>query len=347
MTKYEQSAWLAAAPRATNGGGLMAWLRNCSGIAAAVIFALALGVGVAGAQQIPKPERASLRVGILPFGNCVSIYFAKERGYFTALGLDVSLVYQDAGVQLLPAMEAGKIDMAYVSALPLLTANSQGFDFVIIAGMSLTQGAKTGAILTLRSGPTKLTELTGKSVGFGPLGSYTDLFGRAALEKAGVDLRTVKVLTGPYAVLPDQLREGQVAAIFTHDPGLSVALSRGARVIATPYEDVSGGSTAFAQVASTRRFARANPKTIEAFVSGLERAMNFLNANETEWRAAIGRFLKLSPEVLAVVQRENYQIAVPVDRLRQIADLATKYGYAQKKVERVENMVWPTAVPKK
>ncbi|MCI0532497.1 MAG: ABC transporter substrate-binding protein, partial [candidate division Zixibacteria bacterium] len=97
-------------------------------------------------QGEPKAE---LRVGMLKTVDTIHPLIAKEKGYFEAEGLDVSVHSFGTSPALAEAIAAGEIDIAYMSVVPTGIWKAKGTDIVILAGAS-----RGGDILCTRDGKT-------------------------------------------------------------------------------------------------------------------------------------------------------------------------------------------------
>ena len=124
----------------------------------------------------PPPQRASATVAVLPFISSAPVFIAKERGYFTAEGLDVEIKSFDAAQPVALAVASNAADfgvtaftgaffnLAGKGALKVIAAQSReepGYDFV--AYVASKQAYAAG----LRSPK----DLAGKSVAITTVGS--------------------------------------------------------------------------------------------------------------------------------------------------------------------------------
>src|SRR5690349_5831997 len=66
--------------------------------------------GAAGA-----PEKAKIKVGVLPVVDVAPLYDAIEKGYFKEQGLDVDAVVLSSGPQAVQQIISGDLDIAFTS----------------------------------------------------------------------------------------------------------------------------------------------------------------------------------------------------------------------------------------
>ena len=100
---------------------------------------IALG-GLVGCSTSPASPHASdtagepFALGHLNSTAHVLAFVAQEEGYFADEGLDVSLVQLSSGTEMVSALEAGKLDAAFIGSVPAIVAQSNGHDVSIFGG---------------------------------------------------------------------------------------------------------------------------------------------------------------------------------------------------------------------
>lgn len=139
-----------------------------------ILFALVVLV-LASALPARAQELEKVRVGISPAQSTAGIFIAKEKGYFSAVGLDVEIVpFPGSGPEMLPALASNQLQVGAgnISA-KMYNAMARGIQMRIVAD----KGSNT------------------------PHSGYLALVARKALQgriKGPADLKGLKVaLTGP------------------------------------------------------------------------------------------------------------------------------------------------------
>jgi NitT/TauT family transport system substrate-binding protein len=160
---------------------------------------------------------------ILPFE------VARQRGFFEAEGLDVSLVYMRSGTQAMNALLAGSLDWIGTPMDLVVQAVAKGKPAVMLASTSqlpffaLMIGPRTSGVQTTR-------DLAGKTIGVANLGSTDQLLAQYLLTREGVDPSSVEFVAFG-ANLYEQLARGQVEAGMVQEPSLSLLERTGGRVL--------------------------------------------------------------------------------------------------------------------
>lgn len=84
-------------------------------------------------------EKTDFNIGYLNSTAHLLAFVAKEEGYFSEEGLDVTLTQFASAAELANGLEAGKLDVAFIGSVPAITFQSQGHDLTIFGG-AMTNG---------------------------------------------------------------------------------------------------------------------------------------------------------------------------------------------------------------
>jgi NitT/TauT family transport system substrate-binding protein len=174
---------------------------------ASIIFVLLL-VCAAAANSHAANTRP-LRIAFLfTSGTMASMWMAKETGSFAKEGLDVEMISMSSTLAL-PALLANEIDVAQISAVPLINASLRGFDPVFVAGMLNTMIWDLYARPEIKSAE----QLKGKIVGTERPGSPVAYGTLVSLRKLGLAAKDVQLrILGGSAQITAALMTGQIVA---------------------------------------------------------------------------------------------------------------------------------------
>ena len=84
-------------------------------------------------------EKTSINIGHLNSTAHLLAFVAKEEGFFSEEGLDVTLTQFSSAAELVNGLESDKLDVAFIGSVPTLTFQSQGHDVSIFGG-AMTNG---------------------------------------------------------------------------------------------------------------------------------------------------------------------------------------------------------------
>src|ERR1700760_4959000 len=76
-----------------------------------VLLAAACGNPAASSTGSNRPEKPDVTVAVVPATSVAGLYIAQQRGYFAAAGLHVKIVPVASGVNALPELVRGSVDV--------------------------------------------------------------------------------------------------------------------------------------------------------------------------------------------------------------------------------------------
>ena len=268
------------------------------GLAASALAALPLGTRAQAGTKI--------MLGYTAVTDFASAFVAAEQGYFKRRNLDVELKFIPLNSTIPAALQSDSLQVGGPTPSVFLQAVDGGLDLVVVAGAGVTSQAITGFGVVARAGSNIKTpqDFVGKKVGVPGLGAFLQVTFRAWLKANGVDYRKVNFVEAPFPQHADLLRGGLIDAVVTADPFMARITDSGAGYVVSYYSTFLPDGNPTIVYAATRAWAKANAGAAKAFREAIVDGANFMKdpKNDAAVRAAIGKFIKLPPEVLAKAQ---------------------------------------------
>jgi ABC-type nitrate/sulfonate/bicarbonate transport system substrate-binding protein len=87
-----------------------------------------------------RAETLALQLGAMPTDASAQAFYALDRGFFKAAGLDVTLTVLTNTASIASAVSAGAVDIGYGSVVPLAEAHNRGLSFKAIAPAGMYAG---------------------------------------------------------------------------------------------------------------------------------------------------------------------------------------------------------------
>lgn len=235
-----------------------------------------------------------------------SVFVAREEGFFSRRGLDVEPKFIPLNSTIPAAIQADSLTIGGPTPSVFLQAVDGGLDHVVVAGGGVTSKSITGFGLVARAGSNirGAQDCVGRRIGVPGLGAFLHVTFRGWLKQQGVDYRKVTFVEAAFPQHGDLLRGGSLDAVVTADPFMSRITDSGAGYVASYYSTfLPDGQPTIIHTAKREWVAR-NPAAARAFRDAVAEAAAFMqqSKNDAKVRAAIGKFIKLPPEVLAKVQ---------------------------------------------
>ena len=201
-----------------------------------------------------------------------------QNGEFEKLVPGVKFTSQDyaAGPDVMKALRAGTVDIAYTGPFPPMKAYANDKDMVLLAG-----AAKGGTeLMVSKNSPIKtVKDLKGKVVAINQEGSTVDALVRYNLLQAGLnpdkDVTMVEIKPAQQA---DALKRGEAAAVAAPAPWPSVvAINGNGRPLLNWKQILSNGDYLAGVAFTTKKFATNNPNFVKQFVAAHQSITERLN----------------------------------------------------------------------
>jgi sulfonate transport system substrate-binding protein len=249
-------------------------------------------LGLAGGARAGQ----TVRIGYQKFGLLVLV---KARGRLekalAALGWSVAWSEFPGGIQLVEALQAGKLDFGVLGEAPPIFALAAGAPLVYL-GAEPPAPAGEAVLVPKRSAIKTLADLAGKQVVVNK-GSNSHYLLVKALEEAKVPYDQVKVTFVPPAGARAAFEAGQVDAWSIWDPFLASAqVATGARVL----RDGRGLVENVGYYVGTRDFARDQPAIADAILADVGDTGAWANQNAGAVVDLLAPQLGISKEALSL-----------------------------------------------
>ena len=289
-------------------------------------------------------EQMSLSIGFVTWIGMTPLHIALEKGFFRDLGLDLKPQTFGTNTDLNAAFLAGQLDASTpVTSAAVLTA-SKGKDFRIVLVQDNSVG---GDGILARNSIKSIKAFKGQKIAV-EKGAVSHFFLLQVLAEAGLTEADVTLVNADVTTATSAYQSGQVDIAVAYAPFLQQAneAQPDGRVI----YDTAKMPTAISDFyIFDQAFAEANPKAVEAFVTGIFQGRDFLEQNPEEGLALAAKALETTPDALAAdlkgVELPDAQANLKlldasqgespvVTSLQNMAD----FMIAQKQVESVPNL---------
>ena len=235
-----------------------------------------------------------------------SVFVAAEQGYFSKRNLDVELKFIPLNSTIPAAIQADSLQIGGPTPSVFLQSVDGGLDHVVVAGGGMTAKTNTGFgfVAKAGSGIRSAKDCLGKKIGVPGLGAFLHVTFRAWLKQNGVDYKKVNFIEASFPQHGDLLRGGSIDAVVSADPFMSRIVDSGAGYVASYYSTFLEEGNPTIVYAAKREWAQRNASAVSAFREAVQEAAAFIkqSKNDGAVRAAIGKYIKLPPEVLAKMQ---------------------------------------------
>jgi len=195
-----------------------------------IVFVLfvAAALAVIDRERAPAQEKISISYPSIASTGGIVPWIAKERGFFTAAGVEAELIYT-SGALSMQALIGGSVDLVLGSIFDPLSAIAGGADIVILGSFNNSPPY----VMAARPDVRDVKDLRGKKIGVRSLTGPATAMTQFLLEENGLDTkRDVQILrVGGTAERLAALKEGLVDAALIDEAVAHRAKEAGLNVI--------------------------------------------------------------------------------------------------------------------
>jgi ABC-type nitrate/sulfonate/bicarbonate transport system substrate-binding protein len=309
--------------------------------AACIVVLAAMTTGLAHRSYAQAQSQVAVRAAYIPVVTWLPAWVAKEKGFFAAHGLNVTLSIAQ-NLSTLPGTVGKQFEFVPSTAPDLLKSVASGLDVVAVASevFETEDNPSTHVIVTKDSGIAGPKDLSGKLIATPTIGGVIHVSVLYWLKKNGVDPASVRAVEVPFPNMPDQLKAKRVDAVESLEPFAGALLANGNVSIATPLLSV-GKDVLFPFWISQGEWARANLATIKAWIAALEDAKSFIETNPAEARKIMAQYTKLPEAVVQATPFPTYRFAIKPEDIQVWAAALKDVGQLDKEVDSSKLVVTP------
>ena len=285
------------------------------------MLAVAL-TSVAGAQQ----AMPTVRLAMPPTDAASQGFYAKEKGFFKQVGLNVEILSINEGASVAAAVAGGTADIGQSNLSSLCAAHERGLPFVAIAGSNLyVSTTHQSELVVAPNAPYKTAkDLNGKIIAVAGLKNVQEVSFNKWMDTTGGDWKSTKIVEIPFASTVEAVASGRVDAAMMAEPQLSGALqAKRVRILSTPMDTI-GKEWIIGTWFTTSAYAKAHPDVVKAFAKAMQLSADWANHNQAE----SGKLLEAQTGVQlgANASRVIFANKLDVSQMQPLIDASAKYG---------------------
>jgi len=236
----------------------------------------------------------TLRLGVFPDAGSLPLLVADQEGLFAAEGLSVKVTQFQSAVERDAAFQAGALDGLVGDLIGAALLADRGFPVRVTSECD----GRFGLVAAPQAGVLSLKDLGGTPIA-GSLHTIIQFFADTALAGAGVPADKMTYLSVPKMALRlEMVAGGQVKAAALAEPFLTVAMSRGARLLASS----EGMAGAQAVILFSAPYQKSHPAALDAFYRAYDKAAAKINAAPDAYRDFLVKTLRFPDQV-----RDSYR----------------------------------------
>lgn len=169
-------------------------------------------------------EKSTLKIGYLPITHAAPLYFEDELDGTYSNGTEIELVKFGSWIELMDALNTGRIDGASVLIELAMKAKEKGIDLKAVA-----LGHKDGNAAVVDPEIESVEDLKGTTVAIPHTLSSHNILMKRMLERGNMTYDDVKMVEMPPPEMPSALATGQISSYIVAEPfgALGVTMDHG------------------------------------------------------------------------------------------------------------------------
>lgn len=280
----------------------------------------------AGPEKVRIGETAGVPTAFLQFGVA--------KGFFAKAGIELDVRPVEGAAPIVTGVVSGDYDMGGSDTVTFATAIGRRLPLTMIApGTSATDddAADFSSILVRKGSPIREpADLAGKTIAVNILANIGEVTIRGALDRLGVDPRSVRFTEVPFPEMATAVQRGDVDAAWIIEPFQTIALSAGLRRILSPYATFQPGLQ-IGSIVTTRRYAEERSDVVRDFQRAHRETAAYIARHPGEFRAALPRIAKLEPGLARSVILPVWRQRVDRRAVDRVAAGMLRYGLVNEK----------------
>jgi len=292
-------------------------------------------------------KTVTITVGAAQSPSAAAVELGQQKGIFKRHGIALKMAPVATGAAGVAQLVNGQIQVALGGLSGVITASSQNIPVKFVSGGVSDHPDKAGTqyqtIVSTKSGITSFKDLSDKTVAVNSLKCCWEFWTREAVEKAGGNSKSLKMVQVPF---PDQvaaLKQGRVQAVTTLQPFATSLIGQGYKSIGDPaaiaYDNPDNTNTNFFM---SDKFISGNPDAVKRWQAALQDASEYANAHPDETRKVIATLTKGAPDLIAKMPLPRYTAALDRKAIEDEAKFLVKYGVI-KQAPAYDKLAWTGA----
>jgi len=271
-------------------------------------------------------EPVTVNVAVIPTDSAAQVYYALDRGFFKAAGLDVHVTAMTSSSAIIAAAVSGSIDIGNATVGSAAAARSRGVDVRFLAPAGLWQAsAPTAKVVVTKDSPLRTAaDFAGKTIAVTGLADLTYDATRAWIDQSGTPATATNYVELPEPAMVAALKAHRIDGAVLIEPFLTAAADDVTPLVAVD-DYVAQRFIATGWLASDA-WLQAHPDVAARFAAVMRQTAEWANAHRSESAEILLRYTKLTPEIAAKMTRATYGTALDPALIAPVIANAQKYG---------------------
>ncbi|HWJ97457.1 MAG TPA: glycine betaine ABC transporter substrate-binding protein [Acidimicrobiales bacterium] len=244
-------------------------------------------------KKVDAPKKLRIAYQAIPNGDLI---VKQQKLLEKALpGTEIDWQLFDSGGSVNEAVAAGDIDLGLAGSSPVSRGISNGIDYRVVWIHDVIGDAEALVVSDDIGG---IEDLAGKTIAT-PFASTSHFSLLAALNDAGVDPSTVKIIDSE----PDEIyaawSQGDIDGAYVWNPNLAKIVDDGGKVLITSADLAEKGQTTYDLGVASNAFAEKYPDVLDVWAKAQDQAVSLIQEDPDSAADIIAAELDITPEEAA------------------------------------------------
>lgn len=272
-----------------------------------------------------------IKVAYMSISDCMALYFADAKGYFTDENLKVEMKSYTGGSEIISAMNSGEFDLGFSNTVSVLQGFEKGSDMKFIAPGAFIAPETQNVMqifVSKKSNIKSPKDLEGKTIAVNTPNNIMDLGLRAWADAEGVDYNKLKVVALPFPQMESAMVSGQIDAAFSPPPFPTLAVENGVADIldSAPMRRI-GSNMLIASYIAKQSWIDTHQDVAQAYIRAINKANTYIQQHPEEIPVILPKYTRTTAEVAARVPSPTFKDTITPAEIQVWIDAAIKYGY--------------------
>ena len=271
----------------------------------------------------------------VPISGIAPGAIAQDDGLFKSQDLTMKADYLRFTPDIVAAVVGGSDDFGFINVVTLLQGLARNVPIRVVAPGYAGNPAEQGLYVKKGSPIKSFADLENKRIAVAGLKNIQQLGVMATGKAAGADPTTFEFVEVPVPNMAAAVESGQVDAIATTEPFITLAGDGLTEVVDDVYQ-AFGETPIVAYYVTSTKYAKQNADVVERFGSAIVDALEVARGDDDRVRKAVGTYAEIPPEVLSSMALPAFTTNLGIDNVRQIAEHMIEFGFIDEMPDNID-----------
>jgi NitT/TauT family transport system substrate-binding protein len=283
------------------------------------------------AASIPALAAAQTKInlGYTQANAFMAAFVAKDQGFFSKRGLDVTLQLVPQGSTIASAMAGGTLQAGTLTPPAFLLAVEGGIDAQVVAAATYQTKSNPTIGVMARDGSNikSASDMRGKRIGVPGFNGGNHVVMMKWLKDSGVDPKQVTFVETAFPQMGDLLKSAQIDIAVPVEPFITRIQQNKVGYLVTVPTIADSFLESF--YIMNRAFIQKDPKAARDFREAIREAVTWIGKNEDEARKTQVTYLKLPEQAAQSIKLPTFAVDVKPQDMQFWIDLLKDFGVTQ------------------